>query len=73
LITEHVLGIPEAWVSIPAFANAHTCVHTHEQERKKKKRLSLGMVMKTFNPSTDEAVAGRSLNLWGQPSLSSEF
>jgi hypothetical protein len=43
------------------------------KREKKKKRLSLGMVMKTFNPSTDEAVAGRSLNLWGQPSLSSEF
>lgn len=72
MITEHVLGISEALVSILAFANAHTCVHTHAKERKRE-RLSSGMVMETFNPSTGEAEAGRSLNLWGQPSLPSEF
>jgi hypothetical protein len=31
------------------------------------------MVMHAFNPSTQEAEAGGSLAVWGQPGLQSEF
>ena len=56
------------------YAHAHTHTHTHTHTNKKVNiKRGLGMVVKSFNPSTQEAEAGGSLWVQGQPGLQSEF